>query len=305
MGKIYTKCGGGLGNRILGFITAYYFTNNCNKKLIVHWPVDNPACMAGWYDLFKEIDGVSFISTELDVEEHDSSSVWLVHNPGFFTNMKDVRYHRGMHHQNIVDIIRNESQKNKNIFIQDDGISAAVPYDFVMNVFKNSIEPTGNILDKVNAFCNENDINKDTTLGCHLRMTDAQGSAELEPMVGNIKGWLEMTGYKKVFLCSDDEESEKFMCKAFPSNIILNKKNEYVKKYDVNESWEERSYDKFPCGYNVLRDKQSVIEAVEDCWILSKTYFIKPDTAILQFEGSFAKLARLKAESREYFNEKT
>ena len=54
-------------------------------------------------------------------------------------------------------------------------------------------------------------------------MTDAQGSAELEPMVGNIKGWLEMTGYKKVFLCSDDEESEKFMCKVFPEPSIPSK----------------------------------------------------------------------------------
>tara|TARA_Y100000310_G_C20540268_1_gene742918 strand:+ start:144 stop:1049 length:906 start_codon:yes stop_codon:yes gene_type:complete len=301
MGKIYTKCGGGLGNRILGFITAYYFANICNKKLIVHWPVDNPACMVGWYDLFKEIDGISFISTELDVEEHDSSSVWLVHNPAFFINMIEVHHHRGMQHIEIADMITTNSQENKNVFIQDDNIHNTVPYDFVMNVFKNIIKPIDNILDKVNTFCNENDINKDTTLGCHLRMTDASTGPRGTPetTIRNIKEWLENSDYKKVFICSDDEETEKFIYKTLPSNIILNKKSEYVKKYDVNESWEERSYNKFPCGFNVLRDKQSVIEAVEDCWILSKTYFT------LYSGGSFAKLARLKAESREYFNEKT
>ena len=93
-----------------------------------------------------------------------------------------------------------------------------------------------------------------------------------------------MTVAHDFFLCSDSREAEVEMSHRFPGRIITKQKTSYVKKKMENESWRFNDSAK-PSIRNIYRDKQSVIEALQDLLILTRTTFS------IRSNGSFSDIA--------------
>ena len=122
------------------------------------------------------------------------------------------------------------------------------------------LKPKREIIDKVSGFVNQYNIDSNV-IGLHIRKTDSSEGVDINFWINTILS----NPSKRYFVCSDSEaEENKFKC--FP-NVIVHPKQEYAIKRWRRRPW-IYSNNK---GKNVLRSKESVIEALHDLLILSHT----------------------------------
>lgn len=145
-----------------------------------------------------------------------------------------------------------------NIFYADNAfrISGDTPESVAwLNKFK--LKPI--IVDPIVQFVKDNNIDKTSTIGVHVRGTD----------IGRVYKNVIPTEhlYTKVadnpstlfVVCSDEREIEEYFESL--SNVVTFKKSSYVTKIDPTKGWHN----------NVYRSKESIIEALQDALILSQT----------------------------------
>ena len=294
--RICTTAGGGLGNRILGSITAYYFSRLLDKKLHIDWPEGNPGCLAGWHDLFTNSENVVNSIVPQGKEDY-----YIVHDPQYFTDKKNVITHRNrfapISIDSLVKGILAIDDPSIDVIIQDDGAYVEeLPNPILYKFFQEDLKIKKHILDTSHQFCYTNGINN-KTIGVHLRLTDmthygvAPGitsragnrEAILEQYVLSIKNFLEKDPSTRFFVCSDDSEAERHLHEVFKYSIITHDKSEYVEKFHKEEGWGRMdTTGEDICRYNVSRSRISVIEALIDCLILSRT-----NTTLFPRVGSF------------------
>lgn len=301
----WTTAGGGLGNRVGGLLLGYSFARHFTSPLHSSWVRKNPGCCAEWDDLFiPPQDRIIFyprmamsttppeIARPTPIEARPADLFFTHHVRGRMEERLqaardgtcEICYHRDMDFSTICNKIAAMPDGSKIAFGDNNFNRRLVSTKIRIDFFTRALVPKPEILYEVENFCLRNKINKDNTIGCHIRATDRlqDWDGTIERAVQRVQKVFRHHGDKKIFVCSDSKEMEDAVCSRFPENVLRYPKSEYVKKYDESKAWG----DKIPF-YNVLRSKQSVVEALIDCLILSRTN-LRQFTSI----GSFITMAR-------------
>ena len=271
--RVCTKTGGGLGNRVLGSLTGFFISRLNNTPLYIHWPDDNPACLASWTDLF--VDNNAIINDHVPETDDD---YYIVHNPSYYTNRVNVICHRSgvilrENHSllsHIADLVRQPTSQD--IIIQDDGAMAPhLPGELIKDYFCNGLIIKPCIIDKAIKFCERYQVD-DNTIGVHMRLTDMIHEDNRQSIINQYINKMREFDGSQFFICSDDSRAEEQLKEAVPGSIIKYDKTEYVEKFHTNAGWKRMdTTGEDKCRYNVYRSKNSVIEALVDCLILSRT----------------------------------
>ena len=305
--------GGGLGNRLGEIISAFHFSFKTKSKLHIIWEDENPSCQISYEKIFENSELINFYNKKNKFEifkkeellKETSGRFWntkidnclyMVHDLSFYADKDNAICHRNLSHEEI--LYRMTTTNNKYIRYADNGISRHVNAFTIDNFFQH-FKIKKEILEKAKNLCEEIGINKDT-LGFHLRMTDQSSAHQHHPqrIEEIINSRINQKIEENYFVASDEEKYEISLEQKFGNEKIKrNKKRSYTNKYSEEDEWIDRCYDKFPSGFNVLRGEESVIEALTDCLLLSKTNLnFSPHT------GSFLKLAKLFSMNPTLFN---
>jgi len=287
--RVCTKTGGGLGNRVLGSLTGFFISRLNNTPLYIHWPDDNPACLASWTDLF--VDNNAIINDHVPETDDD---YYIVHNPSYYTNRVNVLCHRSdvllKDNHELLSLTNNliRQPTSQDIIIQDDGAMAAqLPRELIKEYFCNGLMIKPYIIDKAREFCKLHQVDGNT-IGVHMRLTDMIHEDNRQSIINQYINKMCEFESSRFFICSDDSDAEEQLKEAFPGSIIKYDKTEYVEKFHTSAGWKRMDTtgnDK--CRYNVSRSKDSVIEALIDCLVLSRT-----DMNHFPNVGSFNSLSR-------------
>jgi len=285
--SIWTMAGGGMGNRVLGTLTAYHFSRRFNTPLNLTWGfegVSNEGCLASWTDLFKEPTGRIQFYDDINLTQSNPPIYIVHHNYEIFNKFGADRVfnHRSMSELQVYNLIESITEDCKILITDNDINRKFVSDETKVDFFRNVISPKREIEENVEKFCNENQITPNSTIGCHFRCTDVRPWTP-QGITSYVGAILQRKPNKKIFVCSDEKEVEDCIIQKFPQQTIRKPKTQYVEKHNENYGWIDHSkmvragatYEEmhkvFPTGANVRRTKQSVVEALEDCLILSRT----------------------------------
>ena len=123
------------------------------------------------------------------------------------------------------------------------------------------------------------------TYGVHIRRTDhAKKSDAYFTSRMNAIVWKDPAA--RFFVCSDSKEAEDEIARKYPDRVVTRAKKSYVRKHNNDQDWLIRISDE-EAYYNVSRDRQSVLEALEDLIVLSRTKFS------IKSNGSFSEIVEL------------
>ena len=279
MGNIYIFCEGGLGNRINTLINGLFLSTELNRKLILIWPQTN-TCRTSFKDIFENHFTIENDLLNFYLKHHESFA-WYSHYdlPQYIKNNKIIDAKSNLLHM--------QGSNAKNIFYSQSELmlssSLSKKYLSQLNFKPSLIRKALNIIPET-----------DFT-GLHLRSTDyftipehlyyIDESNQFEQLFNEIK-----SSNKLYFVCSDDIEVEDKFNKL--DNVFINCKTSYVKKFHQSKQWflpDRNTVDDFGRNiiYNVERDNQSVLDAVVDLLVLSRSNIIKTS------DSSFLHIAKL------------
>jgi hypothetical protein len=264
---------GGMGNKFGCIFHAYQLAKETGKELVIS-SVRNMHGNVGFHHLFSKENNISEYEntvTELDTIV-PKNIPFLLHkshfvNCGAINSDREVTYHRGMSHEQLVNHIKT---LNSCCYLVDG--YHAMQHPNMMTDVVNELKIHEDVLSKVIEICSEYQIDK-TVKGIHIRATDWPYKQEtIDNAYSTIQRLVEENPLQKIFVCCDEQSIEKDLCEQLPDNIIVFDKSSYVKKA-VEGTWREdvADVDGRVCNYNTLRDEQSVIEAFIDMLILSRT----------------------------------
>jgi hypothetical protein len=281
MKQIYIYCDGGFGNRFNSLMNGLFIAKYGNYEPKIIWPINN-WCGATFTEIFnstleefREFDQQTFFN------QHDTNN-FMHWNP--FQPDLSVINPMGIY-VSITDFM--QSQPDKDLFFYS---STMCPW-----IDKQLLKP---ILDQlpfqphiltIADIIIEHNCKDQKFFGVHLRCTDHTKSINLDDYIAHVAN----TPNSKFFICSDDFEIEsKFM--QYP-NAFKYDKTSYVEKL-VEGEWNTTITDStganFP--YNVNRNSESVVQAMIDLVILSRSTLIATD-----FTSTFLQSAKLIQELTE------
>lgn len=269
---IYVYCDGGLGNRINSLICGYSCSYQQKYEIKIIWPV-NRWCMASFDDIF-EMKNHHFVENSFtDIQQYSQESKHVIlfsHENQFClnpSNFKNLYAFWSLRHfqQSVSSVIEQSFQP----IIYSSQLPGFLPLGMV-NSFLDNFSFSRKIISDSEKFLNTNELKKSNFYGIHLRATDTGRT------LSSFNRWLKMIEKKKAdrfFICSDDPSIEKRISSLY-SNVIIKPKYFYVKKAVENKSWCENTVDEDgrSFAYNIVRDKEAVIEGCIDLLILSKSY---------------------------------
>jgi hypothetical protein len=188
-------------------------------------------------------------------------------------------------HMSITDFIR--PIQNNNLFFYCSTLCPWIARELLKPIL-DQLTFQNRILDTANSIIEQN-CKDQKFFGIHLRCTDHAKSINFDDYFLQVAN----TPNSKFFICSDDAEVEsKFM--QYP-NAFKYDKTSYVEKL-VEGNWNTTITDStgtdFP--YNVNRNSESVVQAMVDLVILSRSTLIATD-----FRSTFLQSAKLIQELTE------
>lgn len=263
---------GKVGNSFGCLFYAHKLAKDTKKDFVIN-SVKNINREASFYDLFSKEN--NFEHTEYSVTELNNflpkDIPFLLHK-GHYVNSgaikdREVIYHRGMDYNELIKTIN----LYDTVCFLDDTSHAYKNPDVIIQSAKD-LKISQNVLNKVNQFCDINNINNDVK-GIHIRATDWPWKQEcINDAYSTIQYLLNNNPNERIFICCDEEEIENNLIHQSPNNIITHKKNSYVKKAEEG-GWRKdvSAGDGRIQNYNTLIDKESAIEAFIDMLILSRT----------------------------------
>jgi hypothetical protein len=270
MKKISIYCDGGLGNRLSTIIGGIHLAKKINYDYEILWPQAR-WCNCNFDDLYdKKNNYVNLSINPNDYIIHNNINLIISHvNIGYPKNIKTIPQSNNISNINFSNY--------SNIFYYNNSIPIYISSED-SSKYLSKIKISEYILGEVKKFINEFNISNQT-LGLHIRRTDG-------PMIISNDEYFNFINRlypKQVFVCSDEEDIEKKLQNHF-KNVISRNKLQYVEKF-IDAPW---ITDKLPEIYNIVRDRQSVIDAFIDMLILSRTN-------ILNFRniGTFYQLSKL------------
>lgn len=259
--KIY--CDGGFGNRFNALVVGLLIAEVGNFKPVIMWPSTN-WCRSLFQSIFKnEYEVLPDRLSCLKGECNDYAFVMHFNHLNFPCPVLNPNSFNSI--QSIVNYY-NESNKDYFVYNNDNIPKYAFGKDLQL-IVKNLIF-SDTIVDSVNKFIESIGSN---FIGVHLRGTDYLHKPNYDSIYKIILNNVE----NSYFICSDDRELEKKFTQL--NNAFSYKKKKYVEKLIKDKKWRDIITDdqgmKHP--FNVERSDESVIEAMIDLLILSKSHIMK------------------------------
>jgi hypothetical protein len=268
---VYIYCNGGFGNRFFALLSGICLAKSFNYAIKVVWPINN-WCGAA----FNEIFDTTFEYSENIFNDIDKQNdLFISHN----SNWAEHKYYLSLNESNVIEKIK-ENFLGKNIFFTNNSMTPFLndPKNLQFVKFKKELIQLA-----------EQEITQNTDsefYGIHIRKTDFGNRSSLAENI--CLDIVKNNFYKKFFICSDDEETENKFCMY--KNVFKFNKKDYVKKFK-DGSWNEYVKET-DSNFNVTRNASSVINAVVDLLILSKSNIVSPDVG-----STFADAAKLISKS--------
>jgi hypothetical protein len=263
MKKIVNYCSGGLGNRLKPLASCYAISQLTGRKLETYW---HPTMRCGgiFEKLFPNsgIENIEkdWLHTAKDAKIYSEQS-YIDHDAGMNGNPQLQDLSRRFP---VVSLSQSQQILNdqaETIIVYDNGFLGGIDEQKTNEFFK-ILKPNEKIQSEVARFCRENKIDK-TVVGVHARGTDFEASGvNAEHYLNLIRSHVKPG--RKFLLCSDSQDYETTIKAAFPNNIIVREKSNYVTKAAQHYSWVN----------NVETPHESVEEALIDIYTLAKTSFL-------------------------------
>ena len=292
------ECGGGLGNRINNIINGLFF--------IEKYKIDT------FYLVWRNQNGLSCEFSEILNNDSDWNIIdEIVINNGL--NLTDEKLKKIVKSEvdikhltnNVSEFTKAINKKRGTWIIRGSDNEYNIDENERLRLFKkhiyNKIFNQQWVLKKVNEFYKNNNIEKKKYIGLHIRRTDFPNMIKDEYIHNDIMKILENDKNIKIYLSSDSNETEKKFKKIYKNNIIIrNKKNVIMIKGNTSRIMHDNDIthilnklgfmntkkDENFLTYNVLRNKDSLKEAIIDIILLSQS------KELIKSRGSYFKLVR-------------
>jgi hypothetical protein len=263
MKSIFIYCDGGFGNRYNALLSGLAIAEAGGLEPVIVWPTNN-WCGASYEDIFENArvvqnrELVSFVAEKdryhhLMVEDHLSMNVPNV-SPSNFTDFPSL--------------LEYAKATDKDVFYYVALIPQCVDMLLVKkHLLANPFCPA--IRDRAAAFLREQNLSE--FFGIQIRKTDfGAGGADDQ----NLFDLISKCPDKVFFVCSDDKDVERRF--AALENVRIYDKQAHVEKL-VEGTWNSHTADHSGRVYacNVNRGALSVMEAIVDLLILSKSKVVK------------------------------
>jgi len=137
---------------------------------------------------------------------------------------------------------------------------------------------------RVHQFCQKNDVTPASVLGIHLRGTDARIPLKMDMVISDVRRRFSQSRF---YVCSDEKAKEEEFINAFPGRVVRNTfKATYASKKAGSQGWRIAGVSG-SSRFNVFRSEASVVDALTDLAILSRTQ--KPQVKGVLRDSSFGK----------------
>ena len=279
---IYIHCDGGFGNRFNALTVGLLIAEKGGFDPVILWPSTN-WCRSTFNSIFK--NEYEVIEQDLSYFKKPEDYQFLMH--GHFSIPQHIRVMHPSAFGSVSQILDYIRVENKDIVYNHDAIP---PYAYgegggLQKIVKD-LEFSEEITNKADVFLQHYD---DNFSGLHLRNTDfydphKANFNELEKLVKDTPD----THY---FICSDDQKLEQTFTQH--ANAFAYPKYKYVEKLADEGEWRDEIEDEDGKEYafNIERSDESVIEAMVDLLVLSRS------TIIPTSDSTFLKTAQLIQES--------
>jgi hypothetical protein len=279
-------CDGGLSNRLNALIFALILKEKYRHTWELSWPVNN-WCRASLQSLFSI--NISTNKNELSYYKKIENDYCLVmhENQCSFTNEKII-FQSNLH--NYTDYEKLLSN-NKPVFYYHNLIPKFVTFSEIESGLSH-LSIQRKIHAKASGFCMRNQID-DSVLGLHIRKTDFGNTVDDNELFNVVK-----SSGNRFFVCSDDAEVNARFSNL--PNCSVYEKSHYPSKYLDEKGWNDHTVDDQGREYffNIERSEASIVEALIDLLILSKT------TQVETSRSTFLRMAMIfKATNFFKFNE--
>ena len=262
-GENIVLCDGGLSNRLNALIFCLILRKKYGHSWEISWP-RNTWCGASFHKLF---------STDMPVHEHaithykhnEESYKFIFHENQCDFNEDLITYHSSV--TGYDDYERLINQSDNIVYFNN-----LIPDYVTLSDIKNALEAlviSPDIYRKAAKFCRDHNIDENV-LGLHIRKTDFGDKVDDNALYSLVKD-----SQFRFFVCSDDANvNSRFS--QLPNCCVFIKHN-FPEKVINDEGWNTWTSDNegrhFP--YNITRPEGSILEALIDLLILSKTTLVK------------------------------
>lgn len=277
--QFFIHCDGGFGNRFNALICGLAIAKKVGFTPTILWPSTN-WCRSKFNTLFNS--DLSVIESNLTYfQENPHEYEFIMH--GNFLNFPTAVYHpNGFSSIDHVASFCLETLKDNIVYNND-----SIPYYFDQNTIIDTIKTlsfTEQIIQRAEDFISSNNLSEGFC-GVHLRNTDFYDPHK--PDFDGLYNMIQSNLDKNYFVCSDDKELEDKFNQL--DNVFVFPKTKYVEKLTEEGDWRSVIVDEVGVEYpfNVERSDESVIQAMIDLTILSKSDIIKTS------DSSFLKTAIL------------
>jgi len=266
MPKVYIYCDGGFGNRYHSLVSGLFLADACQRKPVVIWPINNYN-EAGFYQLFDtSIEECTDFTGKDWLEKLNPLNI-VAWNP-WHANVDEQHNCMGIYSP-IDQFLKNRDDKE--VFFYGGRLCPWVFIDALPKIV-DQVPLKRELVDQAHNFIKDNFGDRPFN-GLHVRKTDHPYPLEEDKFIEQIN-----SDDVKCFVCSDDPETEQKFLNSCP-NVRVYSKQHKVEMLVQNGNWGFPILDStghsFP--YNVKRGAESVLEAMIDLLILSKSNIINTD----------------------------
>jgi len=279
--RLIIFCDSGIGNRINALLSGLAVARHFKLDYQVHWPV-NDWCAAAFEDIFSHPEPISLLSLK-DLRGQLGEAIMLLHDD-IASQTLACDFASAYAYASFEDFEHKALSQSRTVFFFPALMPDWVPMRAIHDVLR-SLEFSELIRHEAMGFMQ--DVIRGPFHGIHLRRTDLNvGLTDLE-----VQQLVMQHKDARFYVCSDDPMAEALAC-AHPHVHSRPKKHRVEKR--VAGEWTQTCADDDGRVYNgnILRGKESVIEATIDMLILAQSQ-------IVGFSGStFQRMARLIGEVR-------
>jgi len=252
-------CDGGLSNRLNTLLFALLLKEKYGHNWEISWPINN-WCGADFNSLFN-IDLNIRKLTLNDYKINESNFTLLLHENQIEFDESLIYYHKDIESYEKYLYFLNG---NKPILYFHNLIPACADLGDI-KVGMQSLKINPEIKSQAINFCNQNNIN-DSVFGLHIRKTDFGNLVDDEALYNLV-----FNSPNRFFVCSDDENVNDRFSKL--KNCSVFNKKCFPEKSVLNSSWNSATVDDQgrTFNFNIKRSEESIVEALVDLLILSKT----------------------------------
>lgn len=266
MSKAFIYCDGGFGNRYNSLISGLFLAWACKREPIIIWP-ETRWTEASFTDIFN--------STLKEYKEFDKDKFFIEYDPINLVHWNPWGANQEQHncmgiYMGIDQFLRDRDDRNVLLYT-----SIICPW-----VDTNGLEPILEqipfqpyLIETANRFINQHYGDKEF-FGLHVRRTDHAYQLDEDDYIRQMNS----NPDKLYFVCSDEQSAEQKFSQAC-ANVRTYDKKSYVEMLNPEGGWNTVTSDEFghQFAFNVKRPRESVIEAMIDLLILSRSTVINTD----------------------------